>query len=155
MTSASAPQLIWMSCWRSAEHGTPRHPSWTVPAAALVAAWAAGEPLLAHWTQTFMGGAAHSFITSISAPNRVLAATRRTRSNCFVRSRSVQSAIRNPQGYAVPRRRPARDVCLDDFLLTGFRRLPVSPNLYRTTIEEGTTLNGKRVVANIAHDVRL
>lgn len=28
------------------------------PAAALVAALAAGEPLLAHWTQTFMGGAA-------------------------------------------------------------------------------------------------
>jgi H+/gluconate symporter-like permease len=28
------------------------------PAAALVAAGAAGEPLLAHWTQTFMGGAA-------------------------------------------------------------------------------------------------
>jgi H+/gluconate symporter-like permease len=28
------------------------------PAAALIAAAAAGEPLLAHWTQTFMGGAA-------------------------------------------------------------------------------------------------
>jgi hypothetical protein len=28
------------------------------PAAALLAAAAAGEPLLAHWTQTFMGGAA-------------------------------------------------------------------------------------------------
>ena len=28
------------------------------PAAALVAAAAAGEPLLAHWTQTFMGSAA-------------------------------------------------------------------------------------------------
>ena len=28
------------------------------PAAALVAAAFAGEPLLAHWTQTFMGGAA-------------------------------------------------------------------------------------------------
>ena len=28
------------------------------PAAALVAAAASGEPLLAHWTQTFMGGAA-------------------------------------------------------------------------------------------------
>jgi H+/gluconate symporter-like permease len=28
------------------------------PAAALVAAAAAGEPLLAHWTETFMGGAA-------------------------------------------------------------------------------------------------
>lgn len=29
------------------------------PAAALIAAAAAGEPLLAHWTQTFMGGGAH------------------------------------------------------------------------------------------------
>jgi H+/gluconate symporter-like permease len=29
------------------------------PAAALVAALFAGEPLLAHWTQTFMGGTAH------------------------------------------------------------------------------------------------
>src|SRR5499425_2150658 len=28
------------------------------PGAALVAAAASGEPLLAHWTQTFMGGAA-------------------------------------------------------------------------------------------------
>src|SRR6187200_3591947 len=28
------------------------------PAAALVAAGASGEPLLAHWTQTFMGGGA-------------------------------------------------------------------------------------------------
>jgi H+/gluconate symporter-like permease len=28
------------------------------PAAALLAAAAAGEPLLAHWTQTFMGSAA-------------------------------------------------------------------------------------------------
>jgi H+/gluconate symporter-like permease len=28
------------------------------PAAALVAAASAGEPLLAHWTQTFMGSAA-------------------------------------------------------------------------------------------------
>ncbi|MFO7476789.1 MAG: GntP family permease [Methyloceanibacter sp.] len=43
--------LIWLS-----------YRSWTVlllaPAAALVAAATAGEPLLAHWTQTFMGGAA-------------------------------------------------------------------------------------------------
>ena len=35
---------------------------WTIlllaPAAALVAAAFAGEPLLAHWTQTFMGSAA-------------------------------------------------------------------------------------------------
>jgi len=29
------------------------------PAAALIAAASAGEPLLAHWTQTFMGGATH------------------------------------------------------------------------------------------------
>src|ERR1043166_7565782 len=29
------------------------------PTAALVAAAAAREPLLAHWTETFMGGAAH------------------------------------------------------------------------------------------------
>ena len=28
------------------------------PAAALIAAGFSGEPLLAHWTQTFMGGAA-------------------------------------------------------------------------------------------------
>ena len=43
--------LIWLS-----------YRGWSVlllaPAAALVAAAAAGEPLLAHWTQTFMGGAA-------------------------------------------------------------------------------------------------
>jgi H+/gluconate symporter-like permease len=32
------------------------------PLAALVAAAVAGEPLLAHWTQTFMGGAARFFI---------------------------------------------------------------------------------------------
>ena len=30
------------------------------PAAALIAAAFAGEPLLAHWTQTFMGSAASS-----------------------------------------------------------------------------------------------
>jgi H+/gluconate symporter-like permease len=29
------------------------------PTAALIAAAASNEPLLAHWTQTFMGGAAH------------------------------------------------------------------------------------------------
>ena len=29
------------------------------PAAALLAAALAGEPLLAHWTQTFMGSGAH------------------------------------------------------------------------------------------------
>ena len=43
--------LIWLS-----------YRGWSVlllaPAAAVVAAAAAGEPLLAHWTQTFMGGAA-------------------------------------------------------------------------------------------------
>jgi H+/gluconate symporter-like permease len=43
--------LIWLS-----------YRGWSVlllaPAAALVAAGAAGEPLLAHWTETFMGGAA-------------------------------------------------------------------------------------------------
>jgi H+/gluconate symporter-like permease len=43
--------LIWLS-----------YRGWSIlllaPAAALVAAAAAGEPLLAHWTQTFMGGAA-------------------------------------------------------------------------------------------------
>ena len=43
--------LIWLS-----------YRGWSVlllaPAAALVAAAAAGEPLLAHWTETFMGGAA-------------------------------------------------------------------------------------------------
>ena len=43
--------LIWLS-----------YRGWSVlllaPAAAIVAAAAAGEPLLAHWTETFMGGAA-------------------------------------------------------------------------------------------------
>ena len=38
---------------------------WTIlllaPAAALIAAAASGEPLLAHWTQTFMGSAARFF----------------------------------------------------------------------------------------------
>lgn len=36
------------------------------PAAALVAAAFAGEPLLAHWTQTFMGSAA-SFIGPVES----------------------------------------------------------------------------------------
>ena len=36
-----------------------------------------------------------------------------------------------------------------------FRRLSVSPNLHRATIEEGTTLNGKRLVVNIANDMCL
>src|SRR6516162_10516200 len=44
--------LIWLA-----------YKGWSVlllaPAAALIAAAAAGEPLLAHWTQTFMGSAAH------------------------------------------------------------------------------------------------
>ncbi|MGH7212260.1 MAG: GntP family permease, partial [Acetobacteraceae bacterium] len=43
--------LIWLA-----------YRGWTIlllaPAAALIAAAAAGEPLLAHWTQTFMGSAA-------------------------------------------------------------------------------------------------
>jgi H+/gluconate symporter-like permease len=43
--------LIWLS-----------YRGWSIlilaPAAAIVAAAASGEPLLAHWTQTFMGGAA-------------------------------------------------------------------------------------------------
>jgi H+/gluconate symporter-like permease len=44
--------LIWLA-----------YRGWTIlllaPAAALIAAAFAGEPLLAHWTQTFMGSAAH------------------------------------------------------------------------------------------------
>ena len=43
--------LVWLS-----------YRGWSIlllaPAAALIAAAAAGEPLLAHWTQTFMGGGA-------------------------------------------------------------------------------------------------
>ena len=43
--------LMWLS-----------YRSWSIlllaPSAALVAAAASGEPLLAHWTQTFMGGGA-------------------------------------------------------------------------------------------------
>ena len=39
------------------------------------------------------------------------------------------------------------------FLFEFFRRLSVSPILHRTTIEEGTTLNGKRLVMNIADDM--
>lgn len=41
------------------------------------------------------------------------------------------------------------------YSLTLSGRLPVSPNLHRTTIKEGTTLNSKRMVANIAHDMGL
>ena len=36
------------------------------PLAALVAAAISGEPLLAHWTQTFMGGAARFFVAVVS-----------------------------------------------------------------------------------------
>ena len=36
-----------------------------------------------------------------------------------------------------------------------FMRLSVSPNLHRTTIEEGTTFYGKRLVVNIANDMSL
>ena len=47
--------------------------SWSVlllaPAAALVAALFAGEPLLAHWTQTFMGGTAR-FLSRFSCSAR-------------------------------------------------------------------------------------
>jgi hypothetical protein len=36
-----------------------------------------------------------------------------------------------------------------------FRRLSVSPNLHRTTVEEGTALNGKRLVVNVTHHMSL
>ncbi len=36
------------------------------PAAALLAAAMSGEPLLAHWTQTFMGGASRFVRTMVS-----------------------------------------------------------------------------------------
>src|ERR1700730_4925346 len=75
MTSASARRLIWISCWRSAEDmgllgilvGLAlliwlAFRGWSVlllaPAAALLAALFGGEPLLANWTQVFMGSAA-------------------------------------------------------------------------------------------------
>lgn len=55
--------LIWLA-----------YKGWSVlllaPAAALVAAAAAGEPLLAHWTQTFMGGAAQFLAQSATDPTR-------------------------------------------------------------------------------------
>ena len=70
--------LTWMCCWRSAEPMTLigvagmlgglglliafAFRGWSVlllaPVAALVAALFSREPLLAHWTQTFMGSAA-------------------------------------------------------------------------------------------------
>ena len=59
--------LIWLS-----------YRGWSVlllaPAAALVAAAAAGEPLLAHWTETFMGGAA-KFLAPALSPRRTLRQT--------------------------------------------------------------------------------
>src|SRR5690348_16696755 len=74
-TSASARRSIWMSsCSRSDAMGLVgilvalglliwlSFRGWSVlllsPAVAIVAAAFAGEPLLAHWTQTFMGSAA-------------------------------------------------------------------------------------------------
>src|SRR3974390_3781747 len=74
-TSASARRWIWMSsCSRSEAMGLVgvlvalglliwlSFRGWSVlllaPAVAIVAAVFAGEPVLAHWTQTFMGSAA-------------------------------------------------------------------------------------------------
>src|ERR1700761_7412672 len=77
-TSASAPPPISTCCWRSAEVMTAvgllgilvglgllialAFRGWSVlllaPLAAMVTALFSGEPLLAHWTQTFMGSAA-------------------------------------------------------------------------------------------------
>src|SRR5712672_1439685 len=74
-TSAGARRSTSTSCWRASDAMglfgialglllllTLAFRSWSVlllaPAAALVAALFAGEPLLAHWTQTFMGGTA-------------------------------------------------------------------------------------------------
>src|SRR5271170_5048137 len=74
-TSAIARRSTSTSCWRASDIMgllgialglllllTLAFRSWSVlllaPAAALVAALFAGEPLLAHWTQTFMGGTA-------------------------------------------------------------------------------------------------
>src|SRR6185437_6544961 len=76
--SVSVPPLTWMCCWRSAEPMTLlglagmlgglgllialAFRGWSMlllaPIAALVAALFSREPLLAHWTQTFMGSAA-------------------------------------------------------------------------------------------------
>src|SRR6202789_4413398 len=74
-TSAGARRSTSTSCWRASDTMgllgialglllllTLAFRGWSVlllaPAAALVAAAFAGEPLLAHWTQTFMGSAA-------------------------------------------------------------------------------------------------
>src|SRR6202012_3056963 len=77
-TSVSAPPPISTCCWRSAEAMTAvgllgilvglgllialAFRGWSVlllaPLAALIAALFSGEPLLAHWTQTFMRSAA-------------------------------------------------------------------------------------------------
>src|SRR5215813_10307008 len=78
MILAGVPLLTWMCCWRSAEPMTLiglagvlgglglliafAYRGWSVlllaPLAAMVAALFSREPLLAHWTQTFMGSAA-------------------------------------------------------------------------------------------------
>src|SRR5215467_14256084 len=78
MISVGVPPPTWMCCWRSAEPMTLiglagilgglglliafAFRGWSVlllaPIAALVAALFSREPLLAHWTQTFMGSAA-------------------------------------------------------------------------------------------------
>ena len=72
---ASAPRSISTACWKASERWACSAScsasallvwlafrGWSVlllaPAAALLAAAFAGEPLLAHWTQTFMGSAA-------------------------------------------------------------------------------------------------
>src|SRR5271169_2839579 len=74
-TSAGTRRSTSTPCWRASDTMgllgialglllllTLAFRSWSVlllaPAAALVAALFAGEPLLAHWTQTFMGGTA-------------------------------------------------------------------------------------------------
>src|SRR5262249_22411428 len=74
-TSACAPPSISTTCWKASDAMgllgillglslliALAFRGWSVlllaPAAALIAAAFAGEPLLAHWTQTFMGSAA-------------------------------------------------------------------------------------------------
>lgn len=46
-------------------------------------------------------------------------------------------------------------VCNLSLTLEFFRRLPVSANSHRTTIEESATLDGKRLVVNIANHMSL
>ena len=46
-------------------------------------------------------------------------------------------------------------VCNLSLTFEFFRRLPVSANAYRTTIEESATLDGKRLVVNIANHMSL